>query len=260
MGAMLERRLNAAGCRVFGIDRESADSRTPFVLDPKKLKRVVPLGQIVLLCAPVSGLCDVLAAVAPRMRPDQILTDITSVKTLPMRWMEEAHDGPVVGSHPLFGPDPDPADMRVPLVPGAKAGEEHLALTEGLFHAMGCTTFRTTAEEHDTGAGFAQSLNFALTAAFFALLARQDAARPGGLRPFLTPSFKRLMEAARKHLTQDTAMFCEFTAANPCFPDVLEAYKNTLAEAGAGREALAAIAKEAAIWYEGKSGRCPDSD
>ncbi len=250
MGAMLLRRISATGRRMLGIDREE-DKNGELALSATELARLIPQGRIVMLCVPVTALPGVLASVTPHMRSGQILMDITSVKILPMRQMQEAWGGPVIGSHPLFGPNPDPADMRVPLTPGENAAEEHIALVEKLFRDMGCETFRTTAEEHDRGVGFAQSLNFTLSAAFFALLARQEASLPHGVRPFLTPSFKRHMEAARKHLTQDTAMFCEFTASNPRFTEVLEAYRDMLREAGTGREALAKIAAEAAIWYEG---------
>jgi prephenate dehydrogenase len=160
--------------------------------------------------------------------------------------MEESFSGEVVGAHPLFGPDPEPADMKVALVRGRRAGAESRALAQHLFRSMGCATFWTTAEEHDRKAGFAQSLNFTVSAAFFCALARQE-----GIRPFLTPSFRRAREAARKHLTVDAAMFCEFTALNPEFPEVLSGYRELLAGvAGAGTEGLARLAAEAARWYD----------
>ncbi len=243
MGSLLRARFAAAGHGAAGVDRRPGGDGAP-VFDPGELRRRIPEGDVVLLCVPVSALRGVLAEVVPHMRPGQILADVTSVKVLPMAWMEEAWNGPVVGSHPLFGPQPDPADMRVVLTPGKNSPEAASALVERLFRDTGCTVFRATPDEHDTGTGFAQSLNFTLSAAFFALLARHPE-----VRPFLTPSFRRHMESARKHLTRDTAMFCEFTAANPRFADALRAYQNILAEAGGGREALAALAEEAAVWY-----------
>ena len=34
-----------------------------------------------------------------------ILADVTSIKAQPLQAMLEVHDGPVVGLHPMFGPD-----------------------------------------------------------------------------------------------------------------------------------------------------------
>ena len=43
-----------------------------------------------------------------------ILCDVCSVKVNPLAQMLEAYDGPVVGTHPLFGPEPKPEDpLRV---------------------------------------------------------------------------------------------------------------------------------------------------
>jgi prephenate dehydrogenase len=67
------------------------------------------------------------------------------------------------------------------------------------------------------------------------------------VRRFLTPSFKRHLEAARKHLTMDTEMFCEFTACNPCFADAVRQYERILARVASGD--LRSVASEAARWY-----------
>jgi prephenate dehydrogenase len=203
---------------------------------------VLSLSRIVLLCVPVTALEAALREIAPHLGPDHLLMDITSVKTFPLRWMETAFSGQIVGAHPLFGPRPRPEEMRVALVRGARAGEAACREAERLFRRIGCATFWTTAEEHDAGVGLAQSLNFTVSAAFFCALARQ-----GGIEPFLTPSLKRHLEAARKHLTVDTDMFCSFTSMNPEYPKVLDRYRAILEEALAGN--LARIAAEAAVWY-----------
>ncbi|MCV6038660.1 prephenate dehydrogenase/arogenate dehydrogenase family protein, partial [Escherichia coli] len=36
---------------------------------------------------------------------DCILCDLTSIKSKPLQAMLNVHDGPVVGLHPMFGPD-----------------------------------------------------------------------------------------------------------------------------------------------------------
>jgi prephenate dehydrogenase len=160
--------------------------------------------------------------------------------------MEESFSGEIIGTHPLFGPSPEPEDLKVILVRGRKAGDEACALAQSLFRRLGCAVFWAAAAEHDRKVGFAQSLNFTLSAAFFCALARQE-----GIRPFLTPSFKRAREAARKHLTVDAAMFCEFTAMNPEFPGVLSFFRDLLAEAEEQAcGGLARLAAEAARWYE----------
>lgn len=238
MGRALQEELSLAGLDVSGTDRNGGGpSLRSLVSDGKGHERII------LLCVPVGALEQALCDIAPLLDPERdLLMDITSVKALPMRWMQAAYSGPVVGAHPLFGPNPAAEDKKTALVKGEKAEARHCRLAENLFSLLGSAFFWSGAEEHDKGVGFAQSLNFTVSAAFFAALARRE-----GIRPYLTPSFKRHLNAARKHLTEDTAMFLEFTAHNPAYQDILRQYAAILQEAADGN--LAQVAEEAAAWY-----------
>lgn len=233
MGSMLCDAWQKAGFQVEGLE---------CLPDQPVRAEALARADIVMLAVPVHALRAVMERIAPFLGPKQLLMDITSVKALPMQIMQAFHSGPVIGSHPLFGPAPASVDMRTVLVRGQQCNEALAAVAEGLFTAIGSAVFWAEAREHDHGVAFAQSLNFAMSAAFFSTMARHRECLP-----FLTPSFKRHMEAARKHLTQDKAMFCEFTAHNPCFPEAVQAYRETLERTLA---ALPDIAEEAAVWFE----------
>ncbi|MDR1359800.1 MAG: prephenate dehydrogenase/arogenate dehydrogenase family protein [Deltaproteobacteria bacterium] len=238
MGRLFLRECARAGYPTRGLDRSFERGAQ----DEEDRSKVLSSSRLVLLCVPIATLRSALEEIAPHLGPEHLLMDITSVKVFPLRWMEAAFSGQVVGAHPLFGPRPSPEEMRVALVRGKKAGESACLEAERLFQRIGCATFWSTAERHDAGVGLAQSLNFTVSAAFFCALSRQE-----GIEPFLTPSFKRHLEAARKHLTADTGMFCAFTAMNPEYPKALAGYLGILEEVQAGN--LARIAAEAAVWY-----------
>ncbi len=233
MGRMLMERLREAGCEVEGI--EATDS-------PERVAAAIAHCRIVLLCLPVGSLRGCLNTLAPLLTEQHLLMDITSVKCLPMTWMEAAFSGAVVGSHPMFGPAAHKEDRRVALVRGERASDQHCAEAARLFQCFGCNIFWTTAEEHDRGVAFSQSLTFAVSAAYFATMARHE-----NIVPYLTPSFSRHMQAARMHLTQDMPMFLEFSAMNPAFPQALETFQQTFAEAA---DNLAELATEARVWYQ----------
>lgn len=238
MGRMFTKRFHNVGLSVQGID-SSLPSQGSF---QEALAGTIQQCQVVMLCVPVSALERLLPVLAPLLLPHQILVDITSVKVVPMRLMERYFQGSVVGTHPLFGPAPTPQDMRTILVQGTHASSDHCALVESLFTQIGSQVHWSSAMEHDEGVAFAQSLNFAVSAAFFSTLKHQK-----NIEHFLTPSFKRHLEAARKHLTEDTAMFLEFSGMNPCFPAALETYAATLERVKKGQ--LPAVAHEAQKWY-----------
>ena len=243
MGAMLRERWREAGVAVHGVDRRPGPDGPALV--PAEVEKAVAKSRVVMLATPAPSIPGVMAVLRPYLRPEQILADICSVKLLPLRWMREAHRGPIVGTHPLFGPDNGRENQRVALVQGNGATDEHCALLASLFRAIGCATFQTTAEEHDRACAVSQSLHFVLGAAYFSLVSRQT-----DIAPYITPSFIRYQEAARKELTVNAPMFCEFTETNPLFSETLGELQRLLRDADAGD--LRSLAAEAGKWYAGR--------
>ena len=228
--------LQQAGYAVCGVGPESDSTYV----------ENLSTSRIVMLCVPVTALESALESICRYLDPTQLLMDITSVKTKPMQRMEHFFHGPVIGTHPLFGPTPLQQDMKVALVRGSKATDQDCEEAANLFLHCNCRPFWTSMREHDRGVAFAQSLNFGVSAAFFSALYRCP-----GVEPFLTPSFRRHLEAARKHLTMDKDMFCEFTSMNPEFAGALNVYREILDEISDGK--LREISDQAASWYEYKS-------
>jgi prephenate dehydrogenase len=67
--------------------------------------RVIEGSDIVLLAVSIDGIEGAVKEIAPYVKPDQIIIDITSIKMLPVdlmhRYLKQAT---VLGTHPLFGP------------------------------------------------------------------------------------------------------------------------------------------------------------
>lgn len=220
MGGLLCSRWEEAGHHVVGLD---------VPLEDTALAKALPQAEAVFLCLPAPVLPEVLARIAPYLDGRQILADITSVKMQPLAQMQDAYAGPVVGTHPLFGPSPAAEDLRVCVTSGKAAPESSVRLVEELFVSFGCTTFRTTAEAHDRAAASIQSLNFISSVAYFATLAEHEE-----LVSFLTPSFRRRMEAARKLLTEDAPLFESLFEANPMSQEAVRQFRSFLNVAAGG--------------------------
>ena len=254
MGQMLMRHWREAGHDVRGVDRASENGsavppdpsghdETANAIARSDLAGAASGADAVALCVPAVVLPGLLGDLAPLLAPGQLLFDITSVKMLPMEQMQAAHQGPVVGTHPLFGPNPAPEDLTVAVTPGLRAEEEHIRLVEGLYTVFGCRVFRTTAREHDRGAAFVQGLNFISSAAYLASLAQRE-----DVLPFLTPSFRRRLEGARKLLSEDGNMFQGFTTANPMTKDAIHTFRLFLDLVEGG--GLPDVLRRARWWYE----------
>ncbi|GFH63008.1 MAG: prephenate dehydrogenase [Candidatus Desulfovibrio kirbyi] len=221
MGVMFLERAQKSDIDVAGVD-------TP--LAPQILAQACAHAGMVLFCVPAAVLESALDAVCPHLPAHVVLADITSVKEYPLQHMQSRWQGPVVGTHPLFGPAPEPdADLPVAIVPGRSADAASLTLVETFFTRIGCRVFRTTAKKHDVAMSRIQGMNFITTLAYFALLAGDDE-----LLPFLTPSFHRRGMAAKKMLTEDARLFAGLFEANPHSYEAVRLYRQMLNLAAAG--------------------------
>ena len=239
MGAMLMERLEAAGRTARGAD---------LPLTPDVLAAACAGADVALLCVPAAVLEETARKAAPHMPESCALADITSVKMLPVRAMERAWSGPVVGTHPLFGPKTVSERYAVTVTPGRgwKEGEAlpeqdagAVRLVEELFASLGWSSFRCSPETHDRAMASIQGLNYITSLAYFAMLSRKPE-----LLPFLTPSFERRKEAARTMLTSDSAMFAGIFAANPMSQEAVREFRSYLnVAAGGDIEVLAELAK-----------------
>ncbi len=207
------------GTEVMGIDRP---------LESSSLSSVHG-AHIVLLCIPVQALEIFMQEIREKVYgEDFILVDISSVKVLPMKTMLSYYKGPVVGTHPLFGPSPTKdMSLRIAMVRGR--GDEEFIRVQKLFHKAGFDTFECTAQEHDQALAFIQGLNFVTTLSYFAAFSEDSS-----LLKFMTPSFKRRLNAAKKMLIQDASLFQQLFESNPYSHEAVKRFRSFLNLASAG--------------------------
>lgn len=205
---------------------------------------------MLLLSVPVGAFDETLALLVPHLDGKTILADVCSVKLLPLLAMRKAYAGPVVGTHPLFGPEPPPG-ARVAIAAGRDQQDEDAARrVTAFFESMGFPCFPTTAEAHDKAMAAVQNLNFVTTVAYLAALAPLlgEGDDDADLRQFLTPSLQRRLDAARKMCTQDAALFTALFDANPYSMDLVRRYRNYLHVAAGGD--LELLVNQAGQWWE----------
>ncbi|UUM30117.1 bifunctional chorismate mutase/prephenate dehydrogenase [Vibrio japonicus] len=88
---------------------------------------------------------------------DCILCDLTSIKSKPLQSMMNVHKGPVVGLHPMFGPDvPSLAKQVIVYCDGR--GEEQYQWLLKQFSIWGASLCNMDASEHDHGMTLIQAL------------------------------------------------------------------------------------------------------
>lgn len=236
MGALFVRRSREAGIQARAVDRPLTD---------ELLSEALSDADLVVLSVPAQAVAEVAAKAAAHMEGHQILADVTSVKVKPMARMLAAFDGPVVGTHPLFGPDGGANSIpggkgRVAVCNGRDSAAA-LAVADW-FRAMGFEVFEASAEDHDRAVARIQGLNFVTTVAYLAALADQP-----DILDFVTPSFTRRLEAARKMLTEDDRLFVTLFDSNPYGQEAVRLYRSMLNVAAGGDVEL--LAERAKWWW-----------
>ncbi|WP_162063390.1 bifunctional chorismate mutase/prephenate dehydrogenase [Vibrio taketomensis] len=104
---------------------------------------------------------------------DCILCDLTSIKSKPLNAMLRVHQGPVIGLHPMFGPDvPSLAKQVIVYCDGR--GEEQYQWLLKQFVIWGASLCQIDAEEHDHGMTLIQALRHFTSYAYGLHLSKEN--------------------------------------------------------------------------------------
>jgi len=111
---------------------------------------------LVLLAVPIT-LTEQLITKLPALPADCVLADITSIKQQPLTAMLAQHSGPVVGLHPMFGPDITNLVKQVVVVCHGRAETQYQWLLKQL-NVWGAELAVKQAAEHDSAMQLIQAM------------------------------------------------------------------------------------------------------
>ncbi|NMP30893.1 bifunctional chorismate mutase/prephenate dehydrogenase [Thalassotalea sp. M1531] len=98
--------------------------------------------------------------------PDNcILADVTSIKESPLYEMMKVHSGPVVGLHPMFGPDVSGLIKQTIIICEGRGESDYQWLLEQ-FKVWGATVYPVSAFEHDKAMAMVQVMRHFSTIAY----------------------------------------------------------------------------------------------
>lgn len=177
---------------------------------------------VLVLSVPIAATVQVIRELAPLVRTEALLMDLTSIKAEPLRAMLAWGTCQVVGAHPLFGPETGDADnLRMVLCPGR--GEEGLGWLQAQLRAGDIQPYLMPPEEHDRRMGMIQGVLHFTTLA----LARCLADSGWGLdeiQACATPNFEQAVGRIRGLLAQPSNLFEGLLMDNPHAEPCMEAY------------------------------------
>ncbi|MCF2907932.1 bifunctional chorismate mutase/prephenate dehydrogenase [Pseudoalteromonas sp. DL2-H2.2] len=161
MGQLFARQLERSGYQVRILDKAQQAEQETILADAK----------LVLLSVPINALEQVINEL-PELPEDCVLADITSVKQAPLQAMMNKHTGPVVGLHPMFGPDISHWVKQTVVVCDGRGEQAYQGLLEQL-QIWGCHLANMAAKKHDQAMQIIQVMRHLTTFVYGQFLARQ---------------------------------------------------------------------------------------
>ena len=162
MGALFEKMLALSGYQVRILEQE----------DWPRAEALLSDAGMVIVSVPIHLTVDVIERLPP-LPEDCILLDVASIKNAPLQAMLAAHPGPVLGLHPMFGPDSGSLAKQVVVYCDGRQPEAYQWLLEQI-QVWGARLHRISAVEHDQNMAFIQALRHFATFAYGMHLAEEN--------------------------------------------------------------------------------------
>lgn len=218
MGTLVARMFGDLGHSVLVTDQETD-------LSPGDAAEVA---DVTVISVPIDVTDQVVREIGPRLRPESLLMDVTSVKSEPVRAMLASTRAGVVGTHPMFGPSIHSLQgQRVVVCRGR--GDHWAQWVSAMFTARGLAVVETTPEHHDRMMATVQVLTHFQTQVHGLTLARLGAPLAESLR-FTSPAYLMELYMGARHFAQSADLYGPIEMKNPDTLSVTETYLDSARE------------------------------
>lgn len=182
-----------------------------------KIKDIVLKSDIVIISVPIAKTEAIIEQIAPFMKKDSLLTDITSLKIMPLKAMEQAQCA-TLGMHPLFGPG-------VTITKGEKIvfckqkNNKWVDFLREVFQKADINIVEMSAEEHDYHMAYVQGLTQAINLLYAKIIFDQGSHVS---KKLTTPLFTLQSLVMGRVIHQDLQLSADIQMYNPYFTPLLE--------------------------------------
>lgn len=183
----------------------------------------------VMLCVAINAVDEALEKLVEYLAPGTVVMDTCSVKVHPVRSMlaRVPEASPVVGTHPMFGPDSagDGLDGLPIVMSPARADEGTAGRWERFFASVGLRVLRMSPEEHDREAAMTQGVTH--------LLGRVLADMELEPSRIATMGYRKLLEVVEQTCNDPYQLFVDLQRYNPYTQQMRDRLQESLARMSA---------------------------
>jgi len=166
---------------------------------------------LVLVAVPIRHTQSVIEKLT-NLADDCILADVTSIKNSPLKSMLAVHQGPVVGLHPMFGPDVTGLLKQTIITCDGRSAEKYHWLLEQ-FRVWGAKIYPVQASDHDQAMAMVQVMRHFSTIAYGSHLMNEAVDLPK-LIDMSSPIYRLELMMVGRLFAQDPVLYADIIFAN----------------------------------------------
>lgn len=218
MGRLFEKMLTLSGYQVRILDKDDWEQAESMLAD----------AGMVMISVPIHLTESVIASLPP-LPDDCILVDLASVKNRPLQAMLAAHRGPVLGLHPMFGPDSGSLAKQVVIWCDGRQPEAYQWFLEQI-QVWGARLHRISAVEHDQNMAFIQALRHFATFAYGLHLAEENV-QLEQLLALSSPIYRLELAMVGRLFAQDPQLYADIIMSSESNLALIKRYYQRFGEA-----------------------------
>jgi chorismate mutase/prephenate dehydrogenase len=214
MGKLYKKITDQTGHKSYSIDKSNW----------YELEEIAPKLDMVIVTVPIKITEQVIERLKGRLSDKTILADFTSNKSAPIEKMLEAHSGPVVGLHPMHGPDVQNLSKQLMVVcPGRNAEEANWFIEQ--CELWGMRVIKADQQKHDHVMHMVQGLRHFVALLHGSFMEEYDL-RPSDMLEYSSPIYRAEMMMTGRIFAQSAELYADIVFANEERRDLLMKFFN----------------------------------
>jgi len=182
---------------------------------------------IVIVSVPIHDTVRVIGEIAPLMRKEQVLCDLTSIKIAPIDAMLKSK-AQVIGLHPMFGPSVSTFSGQTITASPARCDEKTRDMLYQIFRNEGAKICPMDPKEHDKIMSIVQGL------VHFTTLSVAETIKNTGIPleailPVMSPVYRIELGLVGRILGQDPSLYADILQMNPETTGIIEKLSESVA-------------------------------
>lgn len=202
MGKLYKRITEQTGHNTYSIDKGNWF----------QLEEMTKYLDLVIITVPIHVTESVITRLQGRLSEKTILADFTSNKTKPIKAMLESHSGPVIGLHPMHGPDVENLSKQLMVVcPGRDSEKAQWFIKQ--CELWGMRIIHAEQEKHDHVMHLVQGLRHFVALLHGSFMKEYDL-KPADMVDYSSPIYRAELMMTGRIFAQSAELYADIVFAN----------------------------------------------